>query len=180
MSVELIKKVIPFTDHDLETNRRGTVSAWQLKRLKDEVGGLFQYGVGGILISGILFFVAAVIFSNLEYKKPLLRNIESLPPLFTFFVVIVLIGFGFSSFLVLWSSLRSRAYQGRLEVKMTEGKVARLTPGVDEYAYTVKVGAVDFYVDEKTHDAFTGDSYRVYFLDSSDILSVEELDVNSG
>lgn len=175
MSKELLKKVIPFTDNDLETNRRQLVSAAQLQRLKNEVNNLSEFGCVGLLVSMVLFFVVGIIFSKMEYKKPLVQNLESLPPLLLGSMVLGVIVFFFSGFLVLWSRLRRKAYDGRLEVKIVEGKVERFTPGVDEYSFTVKVGNVDFYVDEKTHDAFTGDYYRVYFLDSSDLLSAEEI-----
>lgn len=175
MSQELLKKVLPFTESDLEANRRQQVSASQLQRLKREVGSFFQYGIIGVLLSVVLFIVAAIIYSDLENKKPLVRSLDSLPKLLVAFGVFILIVFGVSVFLVLWSSLRSSGYNGRLYVKVTEGKVERFTPGADDYAYTVKVGEMEFYVDEKTHDAFTGEAYRVYFLDASDILSVEEI-----
>jgi len=172
MSLELIKKEIPFTADDLETNRRGQISRAQLQRLKDEVGGSFQYGVIGILLSVVLFIIVAIVFSPGEYKKTVLQN---LPPWFWGFSSLGAIIFIAGVFLMLLSALRSRAYAGSLEVKMAEGKTERFLPGVDEYAYRLIVGEVEFYVDEKTHDAFDGDFYRVYFLDSSDILSVEEI-----
>ncbi len=90
-------------------------------------------------------------------------------------VVFTLIIFVTSIIVLFWSVLKSKTYDGRLKVKVTEGKTERSTPDIDEYAYQIKVGEMIFYVEEEIHNAFTNDYYRVYYLDSSDILSVEEI-----
>lgn len=175
MSVELIKKVIPFDERDLEMNRQGKVSAAQLLHLKNEISNISRYAWFAFFVSVILSFAAAIIFNDLEYKKPLLRNLNDLPVWFMLPVVLTLIILVASIFVLLWCAIRSKNYDGKLEVKITEGKTERSTPDIDESAYQIKVGEVIFYVEEKIYDAFTNDYYRVYYLDSSDILSVEEI-----
>lgn len=176
MSVELIKKVIPFDERDLELNRKGKVSSTQLIHLKNEISKISRYAWFAFFVSVILAFVAAIVFNDLEYKKPLIQNLKYLPVWFMLPVVLTLIILVTSIFVLFWSVLKSKTYDGRLTVKVTEGKTERSTPDIDEYAYQIKVGEVIFYVEEKIYDAFTKDYYRVYYLDSSDILSVEELE----
>ena len=175
MSVELIKKVIPFDERDLELNRQGKVSSTQLIHLQNEISNISRFAWFGLFVSVILAFVAAIIFNNLEYKKPLIRNLNDLPVWFMLPVVFTLIIFVTSIIVLFWSVLKSKTYDGRLKVKVTEGKTERSTPDIDEYAYQIKVGEMIFYVEEEIHNAFTNDFYRVYYLDSSDILSVEEI-----
>ncbi|HMS42353.1 MAG TPA: hypothetical protein PKE69_19120 [Pyrinomonadaceae bacterium] len=175
MSVELIKKVIPFDERDLELNRKGKVSSTQLIHLKNEISNISRYAWFALFISLVLSFVAAIIFNDLDYKKPLIRNLKDLPVWFMLPVVVTVIIFVSSIFVLFWSAIKSKTFDGQLVVKMTEGKTERSTPDIDEYSYQIKVGEFIFYVEEKIHDAFTKDYYRVYYLDSSDILSVEEI-----
>ncbi len=43
MSVELIKKVIPFDERDLELNRQGKVSSTQLIHLQNEISNISRF-----------------------------------------------------------------------------------------------------------------------------------------
>lgn len=176
MSQESVQKVIPFTERDLEANRRFEVTKAQLKHLRSEIDRIFNGAVWILIISVICFFILAAT-GQLAALLPLPKNnLESVPTLLMFFIVLVMLAFVVSVFIIFWSLIKYGNYKEKLTVRVAEGKVERHT---DEYINTVKIGDVEFYLDDERYNAFTGEYYRVYYLDSSDILSVESLETKT-
>jgi hypothetical protein len=170
MSQESVQKVIPFTESDLEANRRFEVTKAQLNHLRSNIDYLFRRAIWGLIISIVsLFLLAASGQLAVLIPRPK-NNLQSAPKLLMFFIVLVMIAFVASAFVIFWSLIKYRNYNEKLTVRVVEGKTERFT---GEFKNSVKIGDVEFYVEDEIYDAFTGEYYRVYYLDSSDILSVE-------
>jgi hypothetical protein len=167
--MELIQKVISFTEKDLEANRRLEITDAQLNRLRSVIDYFYKRAILGLIISTVVLFIMAAA-GQLEALSPQQMKTSGEPKLLIFFMVLVVMVIIVSFLIILWSLIQFRNYNEKLTVRVTEGKVKRTQ---DEYTNIVKVGDVEFYLDDTKYAAFTGEYYRVYYLDSSDILSVE-------
>ena len=99
MSQESVQKVIPFTERDLEANRRFEVTKAQLNYLRSEIDRIFNGAVWVLIISMVcLFTLAATGQFAVLISRPK-NNLESAPKLLMFFIVLVMIAFVVSVFL---------------------------------------------------------------------------------
>lgn len=170
MSQTSLQKVIPFTERDLEANRCFEVTKAQLNHRRSEIENIFNGAILGLIISFISLFILAASGQLAVLIPRPKNNLESAPKLLLFFIVVVMIAFVVSVFVILWSLIKFKNYNEKLTVRVVEGKVERSS---GEFNNSVKIGDVEFFVDDEIYQAFTGEYYRAYYLDTSDILSAE-------
>ncbi len=169
MSQESVRKVIPFTETDLEANRRFEVTKSQINRLRSDIQKIFTWAAVGLIGSTIVFFVLGAM-GQLAVMLPRNLHKPDQPKLLIGFIALVAVVFVVCFFMNFWCWIQFRNYDEKRTVLVTEGKVVREQ---EEFVNMVKVGEVEFHIDEYIYEAFTGDYYRVYYLDTMDILSVE-------
>lgn len=175
MSQESVQKVIPFTNKDLEANHRFEVTNAQLNYLRSGIDYYYRRAILGLCISTSVLFILGL-SGQLAALSPQQMRTSGEPKLLILFIVLMVIVFVASFLMILWSLIQFRNYREKLTVRVIEGRVKKMT---DEYSNTVKVGDVEFYLDDNIYDAFTGEYYRVYYLDSWNILSVETPETKS-
>jgi len=172
MSQESVRKVIPFTEKDLEANRRLEVTDAQINRLRSHIQTIFTWAAVGLIGSTVVLFVLGAM-GNLAAALPRNLNKPDQPKLLIGFVALVALVFVVCFFLNFWGWIQFRNYDEKRRVLVTEGKAERFQDGETN---VMRVGDVDFYLEDEIYDAFTEGYYRVYNLDTKDIISVETPD----
>jgi len=169
MSQESVRKLIPFTEKDLEANRRLEVTDAQINRLRSDIQKIFTWAAVGLIGSTVVFFVLGAM-GQLAVMLPRNLNKPDQPKLLIGFIALVAVVFVVCFFMNFWCWIQFRNYDEKRTVLVTEGKAERFQDGETN---VIRVGSVEFYLEDELYAAFTDVYYRIYYLDTKDIISVE-------
>ena len=172
---EKLMAAIPFTDDDLATNREFEITANQKMRVKAKIDLHIFFSFFGTGICFVVGFIA------------LIGDIDST----TLLILKILGTAGFGVFFY-WAVL-SINWNKRLKinrgVKLSEGTAELSVKYIPNYApsandnekiphYIMKVGNVEFEMDEETFYSIKGKQFRIYYFQllKKEILSIENID----
>lgn len=165
---DVLKTAFYFDQHDLEANRVGKLTDWQLNRLKADLRR--ATAALAILLFGalVVFGGGASIYTSGGQPSGLLTAA---------FVMLVVVGI-----LALYYWFRNQRASADLreqKVSVVEGRVElrAVSSGESSTAYSVRIGEVQFPLKKQEFLAFkNGDPYRVYYApNSKKLLSAEWL-----
>jgi archaellum component FlaG (FlaF/FlaG flagellin family) len=176
-----LMQALNFTAQDLEANRNGTVTEAQRARLGKQAG----YTRIATLVS---FVIVILVFAGIgAYLFVFSNNGQSLLKAFSkdssvlAIVAGVMGAFILVIFLSFLRTLRRTSDVARGKVSMTEGpaKLKTVDSGYNLTSYQIKVGKVNFYVQEAVFQCFIeGAPYRIYYIKNPPIntmLSAEQV-----
>ncbi|HVE55928.1 MAG TPA: hypothetical protein VNB22_03815 [Pyrinomonadaceae bacterium] len=172
---EKLMASIPFTDDDLATNRRFEITANQKMRLKAKIELYIFFSFFGTAICFVIGFIALIV--NIDSTNLFIMKILGI------------VGFGvFFYWAVLSISWNQRLRKNR-GVKLAEGTAELSIKYMSNYPsssydnekiphYFMKVGKVNFEIDEETFDSIKGKQFRIYYFQllKKEILSIENID----
>lgn len=172
-----LMQVLNFTPQDLAMNRSGVLSNEQKLRLQEK---MMQYKQSGTKVIGVVILITIVVFAVVFFFSDTgesLRSVMSENP------VLLLIPGGallIWAIMLIFTLARSgnvsfdkaklmvvtgKANPKKIDMYYGAGALAMAAAGSQALNCTVKVGRVQFYVDEETYSGFAkGLNYRVYYV----------------
>jgi len=181
-----LMQAVPFTQEELMSNRKGTISEAQRERLGKQAGGtqiatLVMFVIFILVIAGIFAYLFVFTHTGDSLLKMFTEDPTTLPIVGGVLgVVALIIIFSFLRTLMRTSDLRRgkvSVAQGKAKMsstRMTVGYVATVAT-----AYELKIGKVKFYVTRGVFDnIIEGALYRIYYVKNYPmhaVLSLEEV-----
>jgi hypothetical protein len=172
-----LMQVLNFTPQDLQINRSGGISAEQRARLQEKMAQYKQSGtkvIGVVILMTIIAFAAVFFFSETGES---LRSVMSENPIILVVPGAALLIWAIMLILTLARSgnvnfenaklmvVTGKAKPKKINMYYGPASVAMAAAGNNALNCTVKVGRVQFYVDEETYSGFAnGMNYSVYYI----------------
>lgn len=178
---EELMRAVPFTAQDLEANRTGRTSEAQRARLGKQSGytrivTLVTFVIVILVFAGIGAYLFVFSNNGQSLLKMFAQAPNTLPIVAGAMAAVILV-----IFLSFLRTLRQTTDVSRGKVRVTEGTATLKTvnSGYNLTSYQVKVGKINFYVQESVFQCFIeGAPYRIYYIKNPPIntmLSVEQI-----
>lgn len=172
-----LMQVLNFTPQDLQINRSGAISDGQRERLQAK---MMQYKQSGTKVIGVVILMTIVVFAVVFFFSDAGESIRSVMAENPVILVIPGAALLIWAIMLIFTLARSgnvnfdkarlmvvtgKAKPKKIEMYYGPAAVAMAAAGDNALNCTVKVGRVQFYVDEETCNGFAeGLNYRVYYI----------------